>query len=72
MPARAHVALMVIGLAIAAVGAGAQQSAPTATFGLGVLRQDGVVIPFAQYDGGKWRSSWPEPRARRAGSRGRR
>jgi hypothetical protein len=28
-------------------------------FTLGVLRTDGVVLPFATYDGRKWSSSWP-------------
>jgi hypothetical protein len=61
MPARAPAALIVIGLAIAGAGAAAQKSPPSAAFGLGVLRRDGVVIPFAHYDG-KWRSSWPPPK----------
>src|SRR5262249_10768346 len=35
-------------------------SAKGAAYGVGVLRRDGVIIPFATYDG-KWGSSWPLP-----------
>lgn len=31
----------------------------TRAFTLGVLRADGVVLPFATYDGKKWSSTWP-------------
>jgi hypothetical protein len=37
--------------------AGAQRP----SFTLAVLRQDGVLIPFATFDG-QWRNHWPEPR----------
>ena len=30
-------------------------------FTLGVMRRDGVMIPFAQYDGRNWRNDWPTP-----------
>jgi hypothetical protein len=30
-------------------------------FGVGVLRRDGVIIPFATFDGKRWRNSWPLP-----------
>ena len=30
---------------------------------VGVLRRDGVVTPFATFDGKRWRKEWPEPRA---------
>jgi hypothetical protein len=29
---------------------------------VGVLRRDGLVIPFATFDGKRWRKDWPEPR----------
>ncbi len=32
-------------------------------FGIGVLRRDGIVVPFAEFDGQKWRARWPEPKA---------
>jgi hypothetical protein len=31
------------------------------TFGLGVLRRDGVLIPFASYNGRAWTADWPGP-----------
>ena len=51
---------------------------PRAAFSVGVLRRDGVVIPFAAFDGKRWSNDWPPPaprlhshrlcgRARRAG-----
>src|SRR4051812_21227389 len=30
-------------------------------FGLGVLRQDGVLVPFASYNGRAWTAEWPGP-----------
>src|SRR5712692_1728241 len=35
---------------------------PPSSFTLGVLRRDGIVIPFATYDGKHWRTDWPLPR----------
>lgn len=29
-------------------------------FVMGVLRRDGVVVPFAAYDGRRWRGRWPD------------
>jgi hypothetical protein len=46
--------------ALAALAAFAD--APPAKFGVGVLRRDGIVIPFAAFDGKKWRSDWPPPK----------
>jgi len=34
---------------------------PSASFNVGVLRRDGIVVPFATFDGKRWRSHWPEP-----------
>ncbi len=31
-------------------------------FSLGVLRRDGILLPFATYDGTRWRNTWPQPR----------
>jgi len=31
------------------------------SFGLGVLRRDGVLIPFAAYNGKSWTATWPGP-----------
>lgn len=33
----------------------------TAPFAVGVLRRDGVVIPFATFDGKRWSTHWPKP-----------
>jgi hypothetical protein len=30
-------------------------------FALGVMRRDGVVVPFAAFDGKRWSSPWPAP-----------
>ena len=30
-------------------------------FAVGILRRDGVLIPFATFDGKRWRNSWPPP-----------
>jgi hypothetical protein len=43
-------------LLVAAAAAGA---AARAGFTVGALRRDGVVIPFATYDGKRWASQWP-------------
>jgi hypothetical protein len=34
---------------------------PSNAFSVGVLRRDGVLIPFASFDGRQWRNSWPAP-----------
>lgn len=38
---------------------GSGGGSPSEPFALGILRRDGIVIPFAQYDGRRWRSNWP-------------
>lgn len=43
-------------------GLTAQARAATgASFTLAVLRRDGIVIPFAIYDAGRWTNRWPAP-----------
>jgi hypothetical protein len=34
---------------------------PFAAFAVGALRRDGVIIPFAAYDGKRWSNRWPPP-----------
>jgi hypothetical protein len=34
---------------------------PSEGFSLGVLRQDGLLLPFASFDGRKWQNTWPLP-----------
>ncbi len=36
------------------------QEQRTGAFMLGVLRRDGIVIPFASFDGRRWSKRWPE------------
>lgn len=49
--------------AVAALAAGAAFiDAPRDTFAVGVLRRDGVVIPFATFNGKRWRADWPAPK----------
>src|ERR1700760_1949162 len=37
--------------------------APRDAFGVGVLRRDGIIVPFAAFDGKKWIDNWPLPDA---------
>jgi hypothetical protein len=46
--------------AILAVPLGAADAGRGA-FGVGVLRRDGVIIPFAAWDGRRWSAPWPPP-----------
>jgi hypothetical protein len=50
---------MVIGAALVVSLSAADQ--PSGAFGIGVLRRDGAVIPFAAYNGKRWSSPWPAP-----------
>jgi hypothetical protein len=54
-----RIAIGVVLLA-AALAAAEPQTKP---FGVGVLRRDGVIIPFATYDGKGWSRHWPAPSA---------
>ena len=40
--------------------AGLLQPSP-ASFTLGVLRRDALIVPFATYDGKRWKNYWPVP-----------
>ena len=61
MPALFRRVAAVLALALAAavplVGQG------RGAFGLGVLRRDGILIPFAAYNGRSWNANWPGPNA---------
>jgi hypothetical protein len=55
--------------AIEAVHAGARQAPPPepdGPFVLGVVRADGILLPFASYDDGDWKTPWPSDVANRA------
>jgi hypothetical protein len=41
------------------------QPQPDRRFTLGVLRRDGIIVPFASYDTGRWFRRWPTPTAER-------
>jgi hypothetical protein len=49
------------GTAVLIAGAALLAAAPRTMFGVGVLRRDGIIIPFAAFDGKRWRSAWPPP-----------
>jgi len=49
-------------LGLAAIGLAAAAADRPAAFGVGVLRRDGIVIPFATFDGKRWATSWPAPK----------
>ena len=34
---------------------------PAASFTIGVLRRDALIVPFATYDGKRWQNYWPAP-----------
>ena len=52
---RLAAAALLAGLAAAGVIAAEKQK-----FSLAMLRRDGVIIPFASYDGKAWSLQWPE------------
>jgi len=51
---------VVIGLGAALRAADADASG---TFAVGVLRRDGIIVPFAAFNGKRWTSPWPPPAA---------
>jgi hypothetical protein len=53
-------AFLAAGLLLA-VGAALDADTPRLVFGAGVLRRDGIIIPFAAFDGKRWRNAWPMP-----------
>jgi hypothetical protein len=60
MPRIGNCLLILAVLAAAAVTLGLAADRP-APFALAIVRADGVVIPFATYDGRRWANPWPEP-----------
>jgi hypothetical protein len=47
---------------VAATRTAARAAVETPAFTVGVLRRDAIIVPFATYDGKKWRADWPEPK----------
>ena len=47
------------------IGAGAAlpaaDSGTPGAFAVGILRRDGILVPFAAFDGKRWNSPWPPP-----------
>ena len=41
--------------------AGVLQPQAPASFTVGVLRRDALIVPFATYDGKRWQNGWPVP-----------
>jgi hypothetical protein len=54
-------AFLAAGVLLAAGAALLAADAPRTVFGAGVLRRDGIIIPFATFDGKRWRNGWPPP-----------
>jgi len=50
----------VVGVSVMAVLLAAAD-VPDRPFAVGVLRRDGIVVPFAAFDGRRWSSPWPKP-----------
>src|SRR5689334_2964035 len=55
----ARQALVAACLALALVSVSTAQSAEDQRFTLGVMRGDGVMLPFAAYNGSRWSTPWP-------------
>jgi hypothetical protein len=55
--AAASTAAAVLALAASLFAADARPGA----FGVGVLRRDGIIVPFAAFDGKGWVENWPPP-----------
>jgi hypothetical protein len=51
------------GAVMAGVGAALQaaDSGTPGAFAVAVLRRDGIIVPFAAFDGKRWSSPWPPP-----------
>jgi hypothetical protein len=54
-----RIAAPVLALALAASVPLAGVGGPA--FGLGILRRDGILVPFGSYNGGSWTADWPGP-----------
>lgn len=59
MPISARIAVVCLLLAAPAVDLAGASAADPSPFTVAVLRRDGVIIPFAFFDGKLWGSSWP-------------
>jgi hypothetical protein len=57
--AAAALALMPDLAAMPQTPSGRSEAARSQQINLGVLRADGILVPFAAFDGGDWKTSWP-------------
>jgi hypothetical protein len=49
-------------LLLVIAGAGTFEAAPApGAFTVAILRRDGMLVPFANFDGKRWRNPWPAP-----------
>jgi hypothetical protein len=55
--ASASTAAAVLAVAASLAAADAKPGA----FGVGILRRDGIIVPFAAFDGKRWADTWPLP-----------
>jgi hypothetical protein len=46
---------------LALVGGIAASDSRPGTFSVGVLRRDGMIVPFGAFDGKRWSNAWPAP-----------
>ncbi len=62
-PVTLRAALVAASLALLVVGPERSGAAAPAAdrFTLGILRRDGIVTPFATFDGKHWSNAWPKP-----------
>ncbi len=50
-----------IGAAMLACGAMRGAADAPGAFGIGILRRDGIIVPFGAFDGKRWSNGWPAP-----------
>lgn len=48
-------------IAVLFIGGVAPSAQTAAAFAVGVLRRDGLLVPFAAFDGHHWKAAWPGP-----------
>jgi len=60
MPTSARIAFLLLLLVVPARREVTDDAAGTAPFLVAALRRDGIVIPFAAFDGKNWKAPWPE------------
>src|SRR5258708_1513785 len=51
--------ILIASFGLLSIGATHLSDTKLKPFWLGIVRGDGVLIPFAQFDGKKWSNSWP-------------